>query len=46
MRKVIHLKGMLIDKLKVELEEPTSIVEESCYIRKSNIFSRTGLREE
>ena len=43
MRKVIHLKGVLPDKLKVELEEPTSIIEEWCYIRKSDALLRTDL---
>ena len=43
MRKVIHLKGVLLDKLKVELEEMTSLIEEWCYIRKSDMLSRTGL---
>ena len=43
MCKVIHLKGVLLDKLKVELEETTGIIEEWCYIRKINMLSRTGL---
>ena len=39
MCKIIHVKGVLLDELKIELEEPTSVIEEWCYIRKFNMLS-------
>ena len=39
----MHLKGVLLDEIKIELEEPTSIVEEWYYTRKSNVLSRADL---
>ena len=44
--KVIHFMGVLLDEIKIELEEPTSIVEEWCYTHKSNVISWPGLWEE
>ena len=43
MCKIIRLKGVLLDEIKIELEEPTSIIEEWGYTRKSKVPSRTGL---
>ena len=41
--KIIHLEGVLLDEIKIELEEPTSVIEEWCCTRKSNVLSRAGL---
>ena len=43
MCKFIHLKGILLDELKIDLEELTGIIEEWCYTHKSNVLSRMGL---
>ena len=39
MCKIIHVKGVLLDELKIELEEPTSIIEEWCYTHKFNMVT-------
>ena len=46
MCKIIHVMGVLLDELKIELQEPTSVVEERCYTHKSNVPSQAGLQME
>ena len=35
--------GVLLDEIKIELEELTSVVEEWCYTHKSNVILQPGL---
>ena len=43
MCKIIHFMGVLLDEIKIELKEPTSVIEEWCYTYKSNMILRPGL---